>query len=170
MKMYSFYATDLTGHAEYDIRGEAYRKLMETCCRYSSVLSLNFTRTDLAATKLLNDLEIKKPANIPSGFCRYNCLDSMHFFRVCPELCEILIHTVGGIFEWLNGWGFKNPDDPTFFRSDGTIFFASEIHEGVCIIVPREGEDVEDVLSSSNWMIGDPWERGLNLLETLSAK
>ena len=158
MKKYVFYDTDIDGNEEYDIRGEAYRKLISTCCRYSAVLYLKHTRPDLKAIGQLKDFEIIKPQNIPEDPERIGPYCDKRYYSVRPELCDVLLNIADGIFEWLNGWGFKNPDDPIFYRSDGTVFFTSSIHEGVCAMMPRENEDVEELLQAVKWLSGeDMW-------------
>jgi len=154
MNKYVFYDTDIDGNEEYDICGEAYKILMRTCCQYSAVLYLKCRQPNLTIANRLKLYEIKKPQNIPEDSGQYFPYCEKRYYRVCPEVCEILICAANGIFEWLDGWGFKNPDDPTFYRNDGTVFFVSEVHEGVCAIMPRPEENVEALLESVNWLSG----------------
>ncbi|MBE6625537.1 MAG: hypothetical protein E7622_07885 [Ruminococcaceae bacterium] len=56
------------------------------------------------------------------------------------------------IFKWIDGWGFKNPEDPCFYRDDGSAFFTSVIHEGVVKLTPRENEDVSKIISNPLWI------------------
>lgn len=167
--MYVFYDTDMYyGHEEYDIRGEAYKTLMRTCCQFSSVLSLKFMHPNIAAISKLHPFEIRKPDNIPENEALQNCYWDIRYYRACPALCDILISIADGIFEWLHGWGFKNPDDPIFYRSDGSVFFGSEIHEGVCVFNPKYGENVDDLLACVDWLTDDPRTAGPNLLRHLT--
>jgi len=155
MDRYVFYDTDIEGYEEYDIRGEAYEKLIRLCCQYGAVLYLKFTHPDLSAYNSLKNFEIPKPQNIPDDPAQIGPYCDKRYFTVCPELCDILLHIAGGIFEWMSGRdNLKNPDDPTFYRADGTVFFASEIHEGVCVLAPRTGEDAADVLDAIDWITG----------------
>lgn len=159
MKIYAFYDTDIYGNEEYDIRGDSYEKLLRICCSNSSVLCLKFLFPDLIAADQLKAFEISKPKNI-TMISNSSCYCCVKFYRVCPELCDAMIGIAGGIFEWLCGWGFRNPDDPTFYRSDGTVFFVSEIHSGVCAIIPRKDECLEDILQVAPWLSGDDiWAR-----------
>ena len=64
MKKYVFYDTDIYGNEEYDIRGESYKILMHTCCRYSSVLYLQYMEPGLKAYDELKKFEICKPQSI----------------------------------------------------------------------------------------------------------
>jgi len=71
---------------------------------------------------------------------------------MCPELCELLLKITDSIFKWIDGWGFKNPEDPCFYRDDGSAFFTSVIHEGVVKLTPRENEDVSKIISNPLWI------------------
>ncbi len=152
MMKYFFYDTDYTGWAEYDIRGEDYKKLMRICCKHSSVLYLKYRCRNLSNTNPLKKFQISRPANVPAddGFYYPYCQHS--YFRVCPELCDTLINNFGGIFEWIYNYKFHNPEDPVFYRSDGSIFFKSIIHDGICAIYPRETEDTEDLMNNVPWL------------------
>ena len=169
MRKYVFYDTDIEGNEEYDIRGASYELLMRTCCRYSSVLYLKYLAPNMQVYDKLKEFEIEKPQNIPDDPGVYMPFCDKRYYRVCPELCDALLRTANGIFEWLDGWGFHNPDDPVFYRSDGTVFFASEIHEGVCVLAPKENEDVTEVLSSVEWVQEDPRTLGESLFRHLSS-
>jgi hypothetical protein len=53
------------------------------------------------------------------------------------------------MFAWT---GYIMPEDPTFYRPDGSIFFKSTTHEGELTLMPRGDEDVSNVLSSGRWI------------------
>ena len=76
------------------------------------------------------------------------------FYRVCDELCELLLEITDNIFSWLVGWGYSNPEDPTFYRTDGSMFFTSSIHEGEIVLLPRDDEDVDDIIAQEGWIEG----------------
>ena len=76
-----------------------------------------------------------------------------NYYRVCDKLCDILLKTTNHIFSWLNGWGYENPEDPTFYREDGSLFFTSTIHEGECTLFVRD-EDVSEILANKLWIKG----------------
>lgn len=84
MKIYAFYDTDNSGNEEYDIRGDAYRKLIRACCQYSSVMCLKFLHADIESADRLKGFEIPKPRNImgPASLGSYYCT---RYYRVCPE-------------------------------------------------------------------------------------
>lgn len=155
MRKYVFYDTDFYGTEERDIRGEEYEKLIRICCKYSSVLCLKYLDVSVQAYSNLMDFEITKPENILIGTSNDRGCFEKRYYKVCPQLCAALLNVADGMFEWLNGWGFKNPENPIFYRSDGTIFFMSEIHDGVCAIMPREDEDIDEVLYAIKWCTGD---------------
>ena len=173
MDKYVFYDADLSGFEEYDIQGEAYETLIRTCCQHSSVLYLKYTWPESPMAKVLEPFEIERPPEIledpwsgqapPIEYLSDCSVEEIakltwykkRYYRVCPELCDLLLRTASGIFAWMNGRGFNNPEDPIFYRSDGTVFFDSEIHEGVCAITPRPDENVDALLQAVDWLSGD---------------
>lgn len=48
--------------------------------------------------------------------------------------------------------GFKNPEDPVFYRDDGSVFFSSIIHDGKCFLFPTDSENISDIVSSDHWV------------------
>ncbi len=76
----------------------------------------------------------------------------MRYYRLCPRLCEILICSAKSIFEWYQIIGeYNNPENPTFYRPDGSVFLESNIHEGELILYVNEDEDVSEVVSLPGW-------------------
>ena len=155
MNKYVFRDTDITGFEEYDIVGDDYKTLIDTCCKYCTVMSLYITDLHLNGLEKLEKFRIPKRDNIKFVYKHYwgdpLYYQKVRYYRVCPESKKLLIEISDSIFKWLNGWGNNNPDDPTFYREDGSVFFTSTIHEGLCVLIPKENEDVSKVLTNSNW-------------------
>jgi len=154
MEKYVFRDTDISGHEEYDIRGAEYAQLIQVCCRYSSTLSLIITKPDTEIVQKLGAFEISKPEQVSFVYSHYgrDFPVGERFYRVCSELCELLIQLVGGIFEWIDGWGFQNPSDPVFYRENGSAFFTSTIHDGICELMPQTGENIASVIENPLWI------------------
>ena len=148
MYVYRYYYTDEYGFEEWDIEGNNYIELMETCFKYSSKLSLIFW------DNFANPLEeVLKPFEIPqieSAVTNYSG-SYVKCYKTCPELLDFMLKTSDSLFKWINGWDYTNPEDPTFYRKDDSIFFASTIHEGECILMPKEDEDVFNIVCKEHW-------------------
>lgn len=141
-KTYYFYDTDPTGCADYDIAKEDFVELIELCCRYCNTLSFLIWEADVKVAEKLEPYRNLKPEAITYSYgeiCGVSLLEKTRvhpearYYRVCPELCALLPKIADHIFQWLNKWGYyNNPEDPVFYRSDGSVFFSSTIHEGEC--------------------------------------
>ena len=159
MKIYNYFDYD-SDHPEieYDITGEDHRTFLEICFKYCTVVSFKFTDNDALERQHRNDLE---PFRIAPPDWVYNLAHDplwnwsvdMHFYRLCPELLELLQTIADGLFQWLDGWGYCNPENPIFYREDGSIFFTSEVHDGKGILAPRDDEDVSRLLSIEKWYL-----------------
>ncbi len=150
--IYRFYDTDIYGNEEYDIVGEEYENLLKTCCKYSSVLSLKFFNKNIPYYRELEQYKIKSKTHNIEIFKNIVKQEEVVYYKTSPELCELLLKITDGIFKWIDGWGFKNPEDPCFYRDDGSAFFTSVIHEGVVKLTPRENEDVSKIISNPLWI------------------
>lgn len=151
-KIYKFYDTDPMGVEEYNIEGQEYINLIEVCCRYCKTLSLIVTNNNSELLHKLKKFETHKSPKISFGFPHYeNTSIIIKYYNVCPELCDIITSNTSDIFCWINGWGFKNPEDPTFYREDGSVFFTSTIHEGECTLIVND-EDVSTILYNNHWV------------------
>lgn len=158
MKKYKFYDTDTTGWEEYDISGENFKELIRACGKYCKTLSLRITGPEVLFVEELDAYCVPKDKNITYVYEHYyygltaENQPDVKYYRVCPELCALLPRIADSIFKWINGWEYTNPEDPVFYRADGSLFFSSTIHEGECILTPREGEDVSSVISQEHWI------------------
>lgn len=153
---YIFRDTDIYGLAEYDICGNEYEVLIATCCKYSKTISLVITNLSNPIVEQLQQFRIMPPNNVTLSFPDYDRqIVDVAYYKVCSALCEILITAVDSIFQWIDGWGYTNPNDPTFYREDGSVFFSSTIHDGICILVPRIEEDVTKIIQNPQWQKKD---------------
>ena len=160
MLKYEFYDYDWDGKNEYsfDITGEDYKNLIDVCCKYSSVVSFIFFKRNknINLSQELEPYRITCPDSITHTFDHYKYYnlvknDEIRYYRVCAEVQCILVHYAESIFEWIQGWDFNNPEDPTFYRNDGSVFFTSTIHEGELSLTPRENENVSNIISLDGW-------------------
>ena len=158
MKTYNFYDTDLTGWAEYDITGEDYKELMRTCCKYSKTMSFTIMKpSGISYVEELKKFAVEKEDNIQDASIKYGYPFSefqpyVQYYRVCLELCELLVSMTDSIFKLKYNSDISNPDDPIFYRADGSVFFSSVIHEGEITLYPRENEDVSAIISKEHWI------------------
>lgn len=148
--------TDMNPFAEYDIVGEQYKQLIKICCVYSDYLSFTFMNDNV---KLIDELE---PYIISDNSLEFDYSVNYsielelkpykQYYRVCKEVCDILLKHTDRIFSWICGGGYNNPEDIAFYRTDKTPFFYSIIHEGVCVILPNDNENVECIISNPLWI------------------
>ena len=158
---WEFFDTNIYGDCndEYDISGKEYEKLLEVCFKYCNTLMLKFESND---AKNVERFE-KHRTSQPKGFdgrraqlftlfagCE-NPKEQFRFYKLCPELLELMKETSNSIFGWVYDW-YSTPDDPVFIRSDGSIFFNSITHEGKITLFPRDGEDVSEIISNELWL------------------
>lgn len=152
-KIYKFYDSDDTGFEEYNIIGSDYKKLIEICCKYCKTLSLIITNPQSELFKKLETFEVKKSKNISFEYTHYDKrIGFIKYYKVTPELYNTIIDNTDEIFCWINGWGFSNPEDPTFYREDGSVLFTSTIHDGECTLMVKN-EDVSEIVSDPNWLL-----------------
>ena len=158
MKIYKFYDWNLTDDEESSLDEEAYQKLIKFCCDICEVVSFIIIKPSICSKKIQESLKkfsILPPKNITYKFRYYNIngewngISAVQYYRVCPELCQLLLTSASSIFDWI---GYTYPEDPTFYRNDGSVFFTSTTHEGLLTLMPREDEDVSDIISYTGWI------------------
>ena len=136
-----------------DIVGEEYRALIRTCCTYGAFMSLLYYAPNPRVAALLAPFEVERQSYFkafpPEDYLREQKY-ALRFYRICPELCETILSISDHIFEWFHIES-DLPDDPVFYREDGSVFFYCEIHEGYLKLFPTESEDVSNIISNPAW-------------------
>lgn len=123
------------------IRASAFLELLRVCCKNSAYFSL-LHYVQQSEEKL--PLPIYRKAFLPHTLCK--C------FYSCNEKTVSLLHSIeDDLFEWVRFDEPVKPENLTFYRQDGTVFFWSETHEGVCAMFPRGREDVSVLLAQGGW-------------------
>lgn len=154
-----FYDTNVFGdsNAEYDISGEDYAKLLNICLKYCDTLMLRVLRNDAKNIDHLEKYRINKPFNIDEKilmsvyYCDgYYLQEQFRFYRLCPELLRLMLETSNSVFGWSYDWQHA-PEDPVFFRADGSVFFDSVVHDGELRLFPRSTENVEEIVENNFW-------------------
>ena len=146
--IYWFEDCDIDGFTELDISGDDYKTLINHCYKYCKY----FTFTSYKHTK-----NIVMNAPIKEKECRDHFWNPGRFGEVFIYECnqvnkDYLLTTVNSVFDWTNyGTPYSFPEDLTFYREDGSLFFYSEAHEGNCLLFPREAEDISLVLNQYGW-------------------
>lgn len=150
MRNFVFYDSDPGGHVERDVSGQQYEDLLKSIFEYAysfSVILSPYFKDDIAHW---DKYRIKPRAEVFEVYSHYGIPKpqaadkigdyEIRYYRLCPELCEMILDRTDSVFKWLCGWGYNNPDDPCFYRADGTLIFSSIIHEGECSLVLKETE------------------------------
>ena len=156
MEYYKYYGLDEpyedeTIDEEFDISGKEYVDLITTCFKYSSVVSFYITNTDFPYYDELQKFRTNAPANVENcrGFSSRN--GKTEFFKVCPEIFDLMLKISDSMFKWIDGWDYTNPNDPVFHRKDGTTFMESLVDNCVVILHPRNDEKVDNIVSKRHW-------------------
>jgi len=172
LKEYYFYDAKCGDdvYEEYELKGDAYKELLRICEKYCKAVSFQvwpfdewyegMKAMDTVLMDAMEKFQISDTDKYKSrvGFCsmwhpRFApvAITQRKYYKVCPELIELLLRTTDDLFEWRRNSEFGRPEDPIFYRSDGSVFFSSVIHEGELKLTPREGEDITSLLQLSVW-------------------
>ena len=155
MFIYKFYQiTRSAGRKEKrDITGENFKILMQKCFKYSKYLSLNYICQSSPMMKHLEKFVslAAPPALSFAGHC--GCAGKQIYYDICDELYEIIVNSANGLFEnWVPDWQYFGPENPVFYREDGTVFMDAFTHNGEITLRPNAEEDVSDVISNEYWL------------------
>ena len=166
MEKYTFYDTDPTGHEEYDISGEQYHALLQACFKYSDSFSIILSPSCKADLSKWENYRIPVEAYVKAVYSHYGDANTgdadkigdyeIRQYKLCPELCRSIAQHTDSLFSWICGWEFDNPDDPAFFREDGSVFFTSTIHEGECVLYLKANETLARNSLDDKWIKESP--------------
>lgn len=157
-----FYITNEYGDQseERDYSGDNYRILISRCVKYCDEFSFKTFHNNVKNFDAFEPFRVTQPKQREKTYFGYafsNRLSigpkfkEVHYYRVCEETHKLLLDTADDMFKWIEGWGYFNPEDLAFYRSDGSVFLESQIHEGCFVLYPRENEDVSDILADPKW-------------------
>lgn len=163
MLIYKFFDSDITGQAEFDISGKQYQHLLQSCFQYCTTVSV------IVSLNCLDRINPWEPYRIPISpivqkvYSHYGLpidgstskTDSyeVRHYVLASQMKRMLQDHTSSLFQWTYAWGHNNPDDIAFYRSDGSVFFSSLIHEGECTLYLKENEDLRDVIAQGNWIL-----------------
>ncbi len=163
---YTFFDTDDTGWAEYDIKGEDYIELMNLCIKHSKTVCfrkfIQFKHYSCIPEQVekyrlpINENTMKPYYDNYGPYCFKDIDDAkeqLYLLELSEEVIEWILSAADNIWDWDCGSKKTLIEDPVFFREDGSVFFDSIIHEGEISIYPREGEDVSSVISKGHWRL-----------------
>lgn len=155
--MFRFRDTDITGEEDRDITGQDYVDLIETCMRYCRIISMRVPPLVKPKCACLEKYRLEKPLDIAYVYDHYydkesrQAKEEIRYYWLTPEVKDFLLNTADSVFKWICAWGYTNPEDLAFYRTDGSVFFYSTIHEGECVLAPNSDEDVVHIISDSFW-------------------
>ena len=167
MKKYIFRDTDYEGLGfdEFDISGDDYIDLIKTCAKYSA--SFAFMSSNGKPSFIPESLNnYKTPLTDEQAQSFSYCLtpyiqlcketgegEYVFAYRTNDESIEQLLKMSSDLYRWY--WQSEQtcPENITFYRSDGSVFFTSITHEGICELTPREDEDVSNIVSKEHWIL-----------------
>lgn len=166
LRTYRFYDSDITGHEEYDISGEQYQRFLQACFRYCTTVSVLIVPGYDGIIDSWDAYRIPVPSEVQNAYCHYGVPSSekpdwingfeIRHYRLTAQMQRLIQAQANSLFSWTFYYGYHNPDDLTFYRSDGSVFFSSIVHEGESTLFLRENEDLTEILSAGNWILVKP--------------
>ena len=141
--------------------GELYKKFISKCFEYSSCFSLIYRINEMSPFPLYdnrniyseyNDCIVKaKKTNKWPGMLETGVGGLIRYYQCCDKTYAMLTSIADSVFKFAYMSPDYLPEDLCFYRSDGTVLFASTVHEGECYLFPREDEDFDEILSMIIW-------------------
>lgn len=154
-RKYYDYFCDLENEED-TINGEELKQLWNICFRYCKAFSVTFwnaSETTNYYTEFKNNaLNMYRTHSWPGTTAYGATVDPYVAVLPCNEKTKELIFAVSdNLLEFVYWWGYNNPEDPAFYRQDGTVFFESTIHDGGFHLSVDKDEDISELLLNRNW-------------------
>lgn len=147
---YTFFGRDyFSNSGAFDFTPDHYSTLLKRCSQYTTYFSLQIHGEHTLFQRELRKWEIEKPDFPYQGESHP---ENRHYYRLCPESFELLSRITDNFFEFDYTCEHPYPEDPAFYRSDGTVFMDVIAHEWECNIYPLPEENVDDVLAFGHWL------------------
>lgn len=153
------------GEKSISIYGKNFEMLMEKCFEYSTCFSMIFRPANDPITfpaEITHDntydyTEYDKyiiksgKTNKWPGSPGAACGGIIRYYKCCEDTLNMILSISDTIFDFAYWWDNLNPEDPCFYRADGTVLLASEIHEGKCYLFPKDSEDFDEIFNTIKW-------------------
>ena len=153
---YYFLDYDDIKEQDLNIENEDFVSLIETCFKYSTRFSLVF--------RSIMDADSFNKGFMPLCVEKMTSSDEIRNFKVLYDCSQSnknqLLKTTKKLFNLDVVNGCIIPEDLTFYRDDGKVFFWSETHEGVCAIFDSN-ENVSEIVNKRGWHKFDPQKLNL---------
>lgn len=141
-----------------DIYEDDYYSLLQTCFTYSKYFSLRFKRELYEypreicdSLNLLNPYMYRSFSALEEPWCGGG-LDRFSIYHCNANTYRIIKQCTNKLFAWMPYWYEKKlPEDPTFFREDGSVFYCQVTHEDIAELYPLWNEDVHLIVSKKGW-------------------
>lgn len=129
-----------------EIKGKNFELMLNVCFEYSKYVSFLVTETDFQKYSGLESFLVQEEKHMLSEmydkYLRYSRTGIVKFFYCSNEFKSFILSITKDLWSLIHGWGFENPEDPVFYRNDGSVFFSAVIHEGYGTFYPQRDEDV----------------------------
>lgn len=149
MGFYSYFARDyFLNTGNYPLAGTHYKCLLQHCFCFSAYVSFSITDPNSEAALEIKRWKVKET----DGFPAKKNINSESVYYACEEIYSVMLSWADDLFDLCTTKNHVFPEDPAFYRSDGSVFFDSIIHEGECSLYPRNSEDISKVLAHGHWL------------------
>lgn len=146
MKQYSFFSRDYFNNSGYfPISEEHYLSVLQHCFRYGKYLSLIVYRDNSPFVEELEQWSVP-----PFQTECLNHQDMRRFYVACAQVQKII--SAYNLLDYDEIFRENYPEDPVFFRADGSVFFECIVHEGEYHFYPQGDEDIANILKFGHWM------------------
>lgn len=153
MISYVFYDHDERGN-EIPLSENSFLLLMDICFKYAEMFDMYFSSKTYQMFPELEKFqikEIKTTRNLSAEEMMYYPYLYKRYFECNESSKKALLNISKNLWSFLDAWGYENPENLEFVRSDGSCFFSAIIHEGEARFFPRPGEEISDFLDQVHW-------------------
>ena len=128
--------------------------LWGTCAKHAKYVSFVLENDELEHFPVLKEHLVTRDehhwlSGIYNRQLRYSQDSEVYFFNVTEKLLSGLFAIADDLWAFTHYYGFDNPEDPTFYREDGSVFFTAVTHEGEAEFTLREDENIDDFINST---------------------
>ena len=152
--MTTYFYENTSSHA---LSGEDYRLFLQTCAQFCAYFSCSIhtahsdaPQTDERWRAFLAPYQVSGPSQSETANWAAPA-DMRLWFSCSPDAVQALQEFEGSIFELMDICDVNNPFDLAFERADGTVFADCHADDGLCWIMPEDGEDISTLLQNRHW-------------------